>query len=282
VTSAYNIEALARSLSVLVIVAIAQVVVLSAGQFNLCLTAIGAASGILAAWLMQDLGAGAIWAILGGLAVGLLLGAVQGLVIVRSGINPFVVTLALASVYFGILLGASQGAAFSRLDADFLAIGRAYMLGLPVVVVVAALVTVAVWLMFHRTILGRELLATGASAKVAGVSGIRTGRVVIAAHTLSGGLAAVAALLLVSTLGSAQASLGASWLLPSFAAPVLGGTALAGGRVSIPGTVLGATFLGLLANGLVLMGVSDYWYQTVLGTLLMAALVLDRLRRGRT
>jgi ribose transport system permease protein len=85
--------------------------------------------------------------------------------------------------------------------------------------------------------------------------------------------------MLVARLGSAQPSLGAEWLLPSFAAPVLGGTLLTGGKVSVAGTVLGALLLAVIANGLVLFGVSAYWYQTLLGIVLLAALAVDRSRQ---
>ena len=112
------------------------------------------------------------------------------------------------------------------------------------------------------------------------MSGVATNRVIVAAHVLSGGLAGVAAVMLVARLGSAQPSLGAEWLLPSFAAPVLGGTLLTGGRVLVGGTYLGALLLAVIANGLVLFGVSAYWYQSLLGIVLLAALAVDRGRQS--
>lgn len=278
--SPYNLLSIAKAVAVLVTVALAQMTVLAIGQFNLSLTAIGAAAGLWAGWLMQEVGL--IWpaAAVAGITLGVVTGAVQGIVIARSGINPFVVSLAFASIYFGLLLGISQGTPFGRLDPGFASIGSGSVLGFPIVSIFSVAVAILIDLVFSYTIAGRQMLAVGANPRAATLSGIRVRRLVVSAHALSGALAAIAAMILVSTLGSAQASLGATWLLPSFAAPVLGGTLLSGGRVSVAGTVLGAIFLVLLSNGLVLVGVSDYWYQSFLGVVLLAALVLDHGRRA--
>lgn len=278
--SPFNLFSIAKTLAVLVTVALAQMTVLAVGQFNLCLTAIGAASGLWAGWLMQEVGL--VWpaAAAAGLALGIAAGAAQGVVIAYSGINPFVVSLAFASIYFGLLLGISQGMPFGRLDPDLTSIGNDSVFGLPVVSIVSIGVALLVGTVFNYTIAGRQMLAVGANRRAAALSGIPVRRLVVSAHAFSGALAAIAAMVLVSTLGSAQASLGATWLLPSFAAPVLGGTLLSGGRVSVAGTVLGAVFLVVLSNGLVLLGVSDYWYQSFLGVVLLAALVIDRGRRA--
>ena len=250
--------------------------VLSVGQFNLALTAIGAMVGLFSGWLMQEVGLPTVPAILAGLATGCLAGALQGVIIVRAGINPFIVSLALAAAFFGAMLGLTRGASYNRLPPEFVGLGRATILGVPLLLLFSLIVAVAMTVLFRRTAVGRQLLATGANLRTASMSGISTGRLIVAAHTLSGGLAAVAAVMLVARLGSAQPSLGSEWLLPSFAAPVLGGTLLTGGRVMVAGTYLGALLLAVIANGLVLFGVSAYWYQTLLGIVLLAALAIDR------
>jgi ribose transport system permease protein len=278
--SAYNLRALGFTIAVTGVVALAQVSVLSVGQFNLALTAIGAISGLTAGWLMQV--AGLPWGVAVVLAVGFgaLTGGVQGAIIVRTGINPFIVSLALAAAYFGAMLGLTRGTSFNKLPASFVALGRLNVLGVPVLLVFSLAVAIAVTVLFQRTVGGRKLLATGANMRTALMSGIATDRMIVAAHTLSGGLAGVAAVMLVARLGSAQPSLGSEWLLPSFAAPVLGGTLLTGGRVLVAGTYLGALLLAVIANGLVLFGVSAYWYQTLLGIVLLAALAIDRGRQS--
>ena len=278
--SAYNLRALGFTVAVTGVVALAQVSVLSVGQFNLALTAMGAMVGLLSGWLMQVGGLPYGLAIILGIAFGCSAGAIQGLIIVFTGINAFIVTLALAAAYFGAMLGLSRGESYNRLPTEFVALGRASVFGIPFLLLVSLGVAVVVTVFFRQTIAGRKLLATGANPRTALMSGVATNRVIVAAHVMSGGLAGVAAVMLVARLGSAQPSLGAEWLLPSFAAPVLGGTLLTGGRVLVGGSYLGALLLAVIANGLVLFGVSAYWYQSLLGIVLLAALAVDRGRQS--
>jgi ribose transport system permease protein len=226
--------------------------------------------------------AGLSWPLAALLAVafGGLAGGVQGAIIVRTGINPFIVSLALAAAYFGAMLGLSRGASYNQLPASFVALGRLSVLGVPVLLVVSIVVAVAVAVLFQRSVSGRWLLATGANPRTSLMSGVGVDRMIVTAHVLSGGLAGIAAVMLVSRLGSAQPSLGSEWLLPSFAAPVLGGSLLTGGRVLVVGTYLGALLLAVIANGLVLFGVSAYWYQTLLGIVLLIALAVERSRQS--
>jgi ribose transport system permease protein len=278
--STYNLRSLGFTIAVNGVVALAQLSVLAVGQFNLALTAMGAMSGLLAGWLMQVLGLPWIVAAVLAIAFGAVAGGAQGMIIVRTGINPFIVSLALAAVYIGLMLGLSRGASFNQLPPAFVALGRVNVIGLPGLLVFSVVVAVAVAILFQRTVSGRWLVATGANSRTALMSGIPTDRMIVVAHMLSGGLAGVAAIMLVSRLGSAQPSLGSEWLLPSFAAPVLGGVLLTGGRVLVVGTYLGALLLAVIANGLVLFGVSAYWYQTLLGIVLLIALAVERSRQS--
>lgn len=278
--SAYNLNALAFTVAVTGLVALAQLCVLSVGQFNLTLTAVGAGAGIFAGYLIQVWGVPFPLAAVAGLAVGMIAGGLQGVIIVVLGINPFIVSLALAATYLGAMLGLTKGASYNQLPPAFVGIGRAYFLAIPVLAIISLAVASVVAVLFHRTVTGRRLLATGASPRAAYMSALPTRRLVLFAHVISGLIAAFAGLMLVTRLGSAQPSLGSEWLLPSFAAPVLGGTLLSGGKVRVLGTLLGAVLLAIIANGLVLMGVSAYWYQALLGLVLLLALALDKGRQS--
>jgi ribose transport system permease protein len=149
------------------------------------------------------------------------------------------------------------------------------------------LVTLAVSLMlaylYHLTSLGRQMLAAGAAPAAAELSGVRTGRAFVACHVLSGLLATVAGLMLTARNGAAIPSmagqLGQDWLLPAFLAPVLGGTLLSGGRVSVAGTFLGGALVTLLTTGLLLLQVGEFWVRSVLGVLLLLAVFSDAARR---
>ena len=118
---------------------------------------------------------------------------------------------------------------------------------------------------------GRRLLAVGANPLAARFSALPVDRIVVGAHTASGALAGFAAVLVVSRLAVGSPAIGQDWLLTSFAAPVLGGTILSGGKVSVVGTVLGAALLAMIANALVIVGVSQYWYQAGLGLIILGA-----------
>jgi ribose transport system permease protein len=133
-------------------------------------------------------------------------------------------------------------------------------------------------ILFNRTVTGRRILATGVNAKAADYAGIDSGSTIRLAHGLSGLLAGLAAVLTISKLGAAQTSIGSTWLLVSFAAPILGGTLLSGGKVSIVGTFLGAALMMIITNALVLFGVSSYWFQAFTGGILLFAFAINKIR----
>ncbi|MDE0111421.1 MAG: ABC transporter permease, partial [Albidovulum sp.] len=137
--------------------------------------------------------------------------------------------------------------------------------------------------LFRLTSLGREMLAAGANPRTAELSGIRVNRTITYCHMLSGVLAGMAGMMLVARTGAAIPSmagqLGQDWLLPAFLGPVLGGTLLTGGRVSVLGTLLGSFLVTMLTSGLLLMQVGAFWIQTYLGLLLLAAVLIDLARR---
>jgi ribose transport system permease protein len=137
-------------------------------------------------------------------------------------------------------------------------------------------------LLFARAVVGRQMLAVGGNAHAAALSGIATERTIILAHMLSGALAAAAAILAVAQLGSAQPTIGAGWLLISFAAPIIGGANLAGGHVSVIGALLAVLLIALIENGMVLVSVDQYWMQFVLGAMIVVAVGLNRWRARAT
>jgi len=201
------------------------------------------------------------------------------------GVHSFVVTLATMSLYFGAMLVLTRAEAFSALPAGFTGFGRLRYLGWVSALVPLALGTALLLaLLFLLTALGREILAAGANARAAALSGVPVGRAVVVAHALSGALAALAGVMLAMRNSAAipgmAGQLGADWLLPAFLGPVLGGTLLTGGRVSVIGTFLGAFLVTMLTSGLLLFQVGEFWVQTFLGLLLLIAVLLDKARRS--
>ncbi len=224
-------------------------------------------------------------AILGGLALGAGLGFVNGWTVMRTGLHSFIITLATMSIFFGVMIFLTRAEAFRGLPPEFVAFGKMKLFGyFSPLLIVTLVVAAALSVLYRFTVMGREMLAAGARPEAAELSGIRVDRVFIACHMLSGALAAVAALMLVSRTGAAIPSmagqLGQDWLLPAFLGPVLGGTLLQGGKVSVLGTCLGALLVTILTSGLLLLQVGEFWVQTFLGLLLLVAVLMDKARRS--
>jgi len=279
--SAVNFVVLARSFSVMAVVGLAQMIIIGTGGMNLSVGAIGGLAGVATGGVMDALGYSPALAIPAGLCVGALCGLVNGWLITRlgvSGVTSFLVTLASGSVFTGINLGITRANPFYNLPADFRLIGSLKIAGIPLLLFLMLGLALALALMFRYLGLGRQLLALGGNITAAELSGVPINRVVITSHVLCGVLAAFAAILLTSRLGSAQPDVGKDWLLPSFAAPIIGGTSLAGGKVSVAGAVLGAILLAVISNGLVFLSIDVYWNQFIQGIIILAAVGLDRVR----
>lgn len=280
--SPFNTFALARDLAVAVVMGYAMMVVLAIGGMNLAVGSIGVCVAMVTAAL-QASGWPLPVSILLGLAGGALLGAINGFIVVRAGLSSFVVTLATMSVYFGVMLLVTRADSIRNLDPGYIEFGRARAFGpVPVMLLVALGVGLVLAYFYRSTDLGRQMLFTGANPKAAELAGVPVVRAVVLAHTLSGLLAGVAAIMLTARTGAAIPSMagqiGRDWLLPAFVAPVLGGTSLSGGSISIFGTLLGALLVAILASGLRLVQVGDFWIELFLGVILLLAVLADRLR----
>jgi ribose transport system permease protein len=276
--SSFNLFALLRSLGVDIVIGFSTMVVLATGGMNLAIGSIGVCSVMLSGWLMQAVGAPAPIALIAGLLLGGLLGAANGVAITRSGVNAFIITLASASLYMGGMLILTKAVIFNGVPPEIAAFGRMRFGFVSPLLLIAIAVGIALIVLFRFTSLGREILAAGANARAAELSGVRVGRAVVVAHALSGLLAALAGLMLLTRLGAAMPSIGQDWLLPSFLAPVLGGTLLAGGAVSVVGTMLGALLVATIRSGLLVLQIGNFWLQLFLGLILLFAVLLDRYR----
>ncbi|HEV3172499.1 MAG TPA: ABC transporter permease [Actinocrinis sp.] len=279
-------------LSVFAVVGLAQLCVLSLGHMNLAVPRMAAISAFAMGWSYQHLNLPLWPGMVVGLVVGTAVGAAAGWIIVTTGANSFVVTLALDFALVGLVSllysHVGDGVAFSVHPAgmDTLRIDTFsnYCMGnvcgppVPLIVPIALVAVIAVGLLFRVSRVGREMLMTGSNLKAAQLSGIPTSRRIIQAHAMSGLLSALAGFLLAINSGAFSADIGNSFLLPSFLSPVLGGTLLAGGAVSVLGTVLGAALTEVIRTGLNLLNFSVQALNIYIGLVLVAALSLDRLR----
>jgi ribose transport system permease protein len=276
--TSFNLYVLLLAFALNAVVALGQMVILGIGQMNLALGAIGGLVAIAFAGSMQVWGLPWPVAVLFGLVIGLACGLLNGLLIIGSGINAFIVTLATLYVFKGLNLGLTEAQPFYGISEAVKAFGNAAVGPIPWLVVVPVIVAFAMAFLFQRTVPGRHMLAIGGNSHAAVLSGISVPRTVLIAHALSGVLAAIAGMLSTARLQSGQPSIGDDWLIMSFAAPILGGAALAGGHVSVLGTCLGVLVVALITNALILLQVDPFLVQLLLGLLILAAVVLNRWR----
>ncbi|MGB3582754.1 MAG: ABC transporter permease [Roseiarcus sp.] len=276
--SEFNFYVLLRSVCVSIIVAFAQMVTLAVGQMNLSVGALGGMTAILFGGMMEVFGAPLWLAVPIAITIGVLGGLVNGLLAARTGINGFIVTLATASAFTGVNLGLTKSVPFYKMPTALQDFGNGRIGALPFLLIAPLIVSPLLALFLFRLPIGRRLLAVGGNSQAAALSGISPGDAIVLAHCLSGFLAAIGAVLAVAQLGSAQPLIGSDWLLLSFAAPIIGGTALAGGYVSIIGAILAVLVIALIQNGLVLAKVDPYWVQFLLGALIVATISLNRWR----
>jgi ribose transport system permease protein len=276
--SEFNFYVLLRSVCVSIIVAFAQMVTLAVGQMNLSVGALGGMTAILFGGMMEVFRVPLGLAVPAAIGIGVLGGLVNGLLAARTGINGFVVTLATASAFTGVNLGLTKSVPFYKMPAALQDFGNGRIGAFPFLLIAPLIVSPLLALFLFRLSIGRRLLAVGGNSQAAALSGISPSNAIVLAHCLSGFLAAIGAILAVAQLGSAQPLIGYDWLLLSFAAPIIGGTALAGGSVSITGAILAVFVIALIQNGLVLANVDPYWVQFLLGTLIVGAISLNRWR----
>ena len=276
--STYNLFVTGRDLSILLLVALAQMVVLSLGQMNLSIGSIGGLVAIIESGLMVRYGVPVPVALAAGLVLGIVCGVINGLLVYWTKINSFVLTLGTSYVFAGINLGITHATPFYHIPNEISSFGQARVGPFPLMAAVTIVLTLLLAGFLYQVVLCRQLLAVGGNALAARLSGLPIRRATLTAHAISGFLAAVAGTMLMAQLGQGQPTIGASWVLPSFAGPVIGGAVLAGGSAPVLGTVLAMVLISLIDNGLVLVSADPFWVQFLIGALILGAVVLGRTR----
>ena len=275
--SVSNLLNVLRQVSINAIIAFGMTFVILTGGIDLSVGSILALTGAVTAGMMAG-GTDPILAMLLGLILGALLGAVNGVLIAKGNVAPFIATLATMTIYRGLTLVYTEGRPISGFgdSLTFQMLGKGYFLGIPVPVVTMLISFGILYFILKKTTFGRRVYAVGGNEEASKLSGIKTGRIKIYVYSLTGFLSALAALILTSRLNSAQPTAGQMFELDAIAAVVLGGTSLTGGRGWIVGTLIGALIIGVLNNGLNLIGVSSFFQQVVKGLVILFAVLIDR------
>jgi ribose/xylose/arabinose/galactoside ABC-type transport system permease subunit len=275
-----NIINILRQISVIGILAIGTTMVIITAGIDLSIGSIVALSAVIAASFAHPGEYPLIVPLFLGLAAGLVCGTVNGILIAKYKLAPFIVTLGMMTAARGMALVYTSGRPVFNLTNAYDEIGIGYLAGIPLPVIIFAVVILFGIFILHYTRFGRYVYAVGGNELAAKVSGIKTGRIIIAVYILQGLLAGVAGIVLSSRVMSASPSLGEGYELDAIAAAVIGGTSLMGGVGSISGTIIGVLIIGVMNNGLDMLNVSSYWQQIVKGGIIVLAVLLDKKSRS--
>jgi ribose transport system permease protein len=271
------------------LLAIGEILVIITGGIDLSVGSMTALTGVLVATLMmKGVGTfvpplGILPAILVVLAIAGLIGTWHGICVTKLHIPPFIITLGTWLIARGLAAFITRGypIVFPS-DFPFLALGQGMILQIPVMFVVLVAVAVFTFFILSATTLGRHIYAVGGNIEAARVSGISVDRVRIFCYISSSLMAGLVGILLASRLGQGTPTVGTTYELWAIAATVIGGTSLFGGEGTVLGAILGASIMGVMSNGMVLVNLSSYLQDVVLGTVLVIAVVYDTWRRRRS
>lgn len=271
-----NIISVLRQISINMYIALGMTLVIILGGIDLSVGSIVAMTGTLTVGFMVTQGLPIWFSITLGLLIGTVAGLINGIIIAKFRVPAFIVTMAMMNIASGVAYVYSGGRSTRITDKFFVQIGTGYIFGvipLPVIYMVF-LIALFVFLL-NKTKFGTYIYAIGGNRESARVSGVPIMKVEIAVFTITGFLSAFAGLVLASRMYSGQPSVGSGYELDAIAACVLGGVSMSGGRGRISGTVIGAMVIGIISNGLNLMGVSSFWQLIVKGVIILFAILID-------
>ena len=290
--SAANAVIVSKHVALNAFLAIGMTFVIITGGIDLSVGSIVGLCAMVAGWLVLngvDLGIGyTVWfntiEIVGiTLAVGIGVGLVNGLLITRLNVAPFIATLGTLYIARGAALLSSDGRTFPNLSgtvemgtASFPVIGTGNLFGLPVMIWLLVAVALGAHYVSRRTPLGRHIYAVGGNERGAALSGVKVDRVKLFVYAFSGFCAGLVGIIIASQLQAAHPATGETFELNAIAAAVLGGTSMSGGRGRIFGTIIGAFVIGILSDGLIMMGVSSFWQTVIKGVVIVLAVVIDQ------
>jgi ribose transport system permease protein len=277
--TSFNLFVLASTFALAALIALGQTITLAVGQLNLSLGSIGGLVAVVFAGMMDAWGWPAVPCFALGLALGAVVGALNGVLIAQFRLSAFITTLATLAMFKGLNLALTKAQPFYHIDRIVSYVGTASLIGpIPAVLVPTIIATAIVAYILYRLPIGRQILAVGGNSSASELSGVSVKRAVVIAHVISGVLAGLAGMVAVARLQLGQPTIGEDWLISSFAAPVIGGVALTGGHVNIVGTLLAVVIIALITQGLVLFAVDPFYVQLILGGLILLAVGLNGLR----
>ena len=277
--STANLLNLLQQITTLAIVAVGATFVMVIGEFDLSVGFVASLSAVIA-FALFGIGAPVAIAVAAAMLAGIGAGAANGILVARFEVPSFVATLAVGTILSGLAYWASGGTSlFSGVPDSFKALGRGSLLGLPVLSIWMAAVLICAAVTFGWTRYGRRIHAIGANIQAARLTGLPVRRDRVVAFAITGGLSALAGLLLAARLGSVQHTMGEALLLPAYAAAFLGAAASRSGIPNIGGTFLGVLIAGVIANGLTILGAEPFIQRIITGAIILAAVLIRQIGR---
>ncbi|WP_329059414.1 ABC transporter permease [Streptomyces sp. NBC_01453] len=278
-----NIQVIGEAVTITGLLAVVQTVIIICGGLDISVGSQAGLASVVSAMAFTSAGSNSLVGMAAAVGVGIVIGVLNGLIIVYGRVNATIATLAGLAAYKGVAQLVSGGSAQGYvLNNDvFIFLSRGKVAGLPVMVWILALVAVAVHVLLRYTDIGRNIYAIGGNATAARLAGININKYLISVYAMIGVVAAVAGILLTARTGSGQPTSGSEGLeLKAITAAALGGCVLKGGKGGVGGTLLAVTLLGALENGLTVEGINAFWQSVAQGMLLVIAVVIQQ-RRSR-
>jgi len=270
----FNLQSLIRDIAFIGMIAVAQSLLLLIGELDLSVGSIATLSGVLGGIMMVSLNVNPIIAFVLGIVIGAIFGIINGLLITKLKINSMVATIGMSSVYGGVTFVITRGKAITNIPEDILFLGQGEILLIPLPFWISLAVLIAIVFMALKTKTGRYIYAIGNGKEAAKIIGINVDKIRLMIFCIVGGVSALAGMLYIARLGSAQSAVGTAWPLNSIAACVIGGVLLTGGVGNPIGAYFGAAIICLISNIIVLFGVSIYWQKAVSGIVIILAIAL--------
>lgn len=275
----YNMSVVARGLAFVALVTIGQASLMLLGELDLSLGTIGGLAGIVTGMLMVNGGIDPWISILLALCLGAALGFINGFLTAALRLHSLVLTIGTAGIYGGAILVLTRGVAITGIPPEIQFLGRGTIWGVPMPFVIMLVVLALAVFLTLKTPFGRYMYAIGSNRDAARMLGIKVDRIRVLVFVMAGALSALAGVLLVARLGTAQPSIGNAWVLGPIAAAVIGGVATTGGVGTIIGAIFGAAIIAIIENIIVLFGVSPYWQGIVSGAIVVIAISFDAISR---
>jgi ribose transport system permease protein len=276
-----NLRVIGTAITIMGLLAVVQTIVIILGALDISVGSIAGLTSVTSAMIFTAAGTAA--GVAGAIAIGILCGLINGCIIVFGRVNPVIATLATLAAFMGAAQLISDGRAQGYTGADpfFVFLARGAILGVPVLIWVLILVSVLAYVILRFTSVGRNIYAVGGNNIASRLAGININRYVIGVYMVTGAVAAIAGILITARTGSGQPISGSEGLeLQAITAAALGGAALKGGKGTIVGTLLAVVLLGVLTNGMTLLGVNSFWQNVAQGALLVIAVIIQQLRSG--